>query len=111
MSSLTANGSSSDRLTYLNKNCPRCNKKATIQISETDRNKNKLFYSCIDCGSFIGWCLPINSQCRGHEIPRQAQGEVPTVGEQLQYMTGQLRSMTEQQRSMTEQLRIQSAKI
>ncbi|GMP91815.1 hypothetical protein CsSME_00042329 [Camellia sinensis var. sinensis] len=111
MSSSTVNGSSSDRLMYLNKNCPRCNKKATIRISETDRNKNKLFYSCNDCGSFIGWCVPMNSQCKGHEIPRQVEEELLTGAEQLRCMTEQLRAMTEQQRSMREQLRIQSAKM
>ncbi|XP_028106412.1 zinc finger matrin-type protein 2-like isoform X2 [Camellia sinensis] len=78
ISSSSVNGSSLDRLTYINKNCRRCNKKATIRISETDRNKNKLFYSCNDCGGFVGWCLSINPEYRGHQIPRE---EVPTVGE------------------------------
>ncbi|CAL5445171.1 unnamed protein product [Camellia sinensis] len=97
----SVNGSSSDRLTYINRNRCRCNKKATIRISETDRNKNKLFYSCNDCG-FVGWCLPTNSEYGGrHQMPRE---EVPTVGEQV--MTEQLRAMTEQQREMTEQLRV-----
>ncbi|CAL5330112.1 unnamed protein product [Camellia sinensis] len=99
ISSSSVNGSSLDRLTYVNKNCRRCNKKATIRISETDRNKNKLFYSCNDCGCFVGWCLPINPEYRGHQIPRE---EVPTIGEQV--ITEQLRAMTEQQREMMEQL-------
>ncbi|CAL5378610.1 unnamed protein product [Camellia sinensis] len=98
ISSSSVNGSSLDRLTYVNKNCRRCNKKATIRISETDRKKNKLFYSCNDCGGFVGWCLPINPEYRGHQIPRE---EVPTVDEQV--ITEQLRAMTEQQREMMEQ--------
>ncbi|CAL5426312.1 unnamed protein product [Camellia sinensis] len=106
MSSSSVNGSSSNRLTYVNINCRRCNKKATIRISESHRNKNKLFYSCNDCGCFVGWCLPTNSEYGGHQIPRE---EVPPVGEQV--MTEQLRVMTEQQREMTEQLQIHRAKM
>ncbi|CAL5418047.1 unnamed protein product [Camellia sinensis] len=105
MSSSSVSGNSSDWLTYVNRNCRTCNKKATILISQTDRNKNKLFYSCNNCG-FIGWCLPTNLEYRGHQIPRD---EVPIVGEQV--MTEQLRAMTEQQIEMTEQLRIQNAKM
>ncbi|KAI8015211.1 Protein CYCLOPS [Camellia lanceoleosa] len=98
MSSSTVNASSSDRLMYFNKNCPTCKKKAMIQISETDRNKNKLFYSYNGCGIFIGWCVPMNSKCGDQEIPRQVEREL------LRSMTEQVRAMTEQQRSMTEQL-------
>ncbi|CAL5371936.1 unnamed protein product [Camellia sinensis] len=43
----------------------------------------------------------MNSECRGHAIPRE---EMPTVDEEL-------RCMTEQQRAKTEELRIQSAKV
>ncbi|XP_028111346.1 uncharacterized protein LOC114309741 [Camellia sinensis] len=100
MLSSSVNGSNSNRLTYVNNNCWRCNKKVTTRISKTDRNKNKLFYSCNDFGGFVGWCLPMNSECKGHEIPR----EVPTVGEQV-------RCITEQLRAMTEQLRIHSTKM
>ncbi|CAL5366677.1 unnamed protein product [Camellia sinensis] len=107
MLSSSVNGSNSNRLTYVNNNCWRCNKKVTTRISKTDRNKNKLFYSCNDFGGFVGWCLPMNSECKGHEIPR----EVPTVGEQVRCITEQLRAMTEQQRDMTEQLRIHSTKM
>ena len=47
---------------YQNKNC-RCGKRAGVRISETEENKNRLFYYCKDgrCGSFFGWCIPVTS--------------------------------------------------
>ena len=52
---------------YLNKNC-KCGKRAGIRISETDENKNKLFYFCKDnkYGSFLGWCIPVSSFATSH---------------------------------------------
>ncbi|CAL5404647.1 unnamed protein product [Camellia sinensis] len=105
MSTSSVSGSSSGWLTYVNRICRTCNKKATIKISQTELNKNKLFYYCNVCG-FIGWCLPTNPEYGGHQIQTD---EVPTVGEQV--MTERLQAMTEQQIQLTEQLRIQIAKM
>ncbi|KAL7184824.1 hypothetical protein ACSBR2_026877 [Camellia fascicularis] len=94
MPTSSVNGSTSNQLTFCNKNCPKCRKKATIQISEAERNKNKLFYCCQDCNGFIGWCLPTNVQCRGEgEVQMK---KMPTVAEQLRFMTEQLRFQSEQ---------------
>ncbi|KAI7984347.1 60S ribosomal protein L18-2 [Camellia lanceoleosa] len=61
MSSSTVNGGTSEHLMFSNRNCPKCHRKETIQISQTEQNRNKLFYCC---GDFMGWCLPTNSQGR-----------------------------------------------
>ena len=52
---------------YLNKSC-RCGKRAGIRISESEENKNKLFYYCKDnkCGTFLGWCIPAASFATSH---------------------------------------------
>ena len=62
--SKSSNNNGSEGGRYLNKNC-KCGKRAGIRISETEENKNRLFYYCKDgrCGSFIGWCIPATS-CR-----------------------------------------------
>ena len=105
MSTSSVSGSSSGWLTYVNRICRTCNKKATIKISQTEQNKNKLFYYC-NVSGFIGWYLPTNPEYGGHQIQTD---EVPTVGEQV--MTERLQAMTEQQIQLTEQLRIQNAKM
>ncbi|CAL5443573.1 unnamed protein product [Camellia sinensis] len=102
MSTSSVNGSTSDQLTYCNRNCPQCRKKAIIRISETERNKNKLFYCCPDCSGFIAWCLPTNSQ-------RTEEGQVrmentPTVTEQLQSMGEHLRFQSEQHQFQNAQM-------
>ncbi|CAL5418944.1 unnamed protein product [Camellia sinensis] len=94
MSTSSVNGSTSDQLTYYNRNCPQCRKTAIILISETERNKNKLFYCCLDCSGFIAWCLPTNSQRR--EEGQVRMDNTPTVTEQLQSMGEHLRFQSEQ---------------
>ncbi|CAL5391458.1 unnamed protein product [Camellia sinensis] len=94
MSTSSVNGSTSDQLTFCNRNCPQCRKKAIILISETEPNKNKLFYCCPDCSGFIGWCLPTNSQRR--EEGQVRMDNTPTVTEQLQSMGEHLRFQSEQ---------------
>ena len=102
MSTSSVNGSTSDQLTYCNKNCPKCHKKVTIRIFETEWNKNILFYCCHYCGGFIGWCLPTNSQCRSE---REVQMENMSI------VTEQVWIMSEQLRIQSEQLQFQSAKM
>ncbi|CAL5379904.1 unnamed protein product [Camellia sinensis] len=102
MSTSSVNASTSDQLTFCNRNCPQCQKKAIILISETERNKNKLFYCCPDCSGFIGWCLPTNSQRR--EEGQVRMDNTPTVTEQLQ-------SMGEHLRFQSEQLQFQNAQM
>ncbi|KAL7230127.1 hypothetical protein ACSBR2_008625 [Camellia fascicularis] len=67
MTSSSVNGTSSDHLTYCNKNCYKCHKRAGIQ-----------------------WSLPTNSLCRGDEIARQLEevqmDNVQIVNEQLQFL-------------------------
>ncbi|KDP44027.1 hypothetical protein JCGZ_05494 [Jatropha curcas] len=50
---------------YVNMYC-KCGKKAGIRISETQKNKNRLYYYYIEnaCGSFLGWCKAIDSSDR-----------------------------------------------
>ncbi|CAL5393418.1 unnamed protein product [Camellia sinensis] len=103
MSSSNVNGGTSNQLTYCNRNYPKCHKKATIRISETERNRNKLFYCCQNCGDFIGWCLPTNSQGRGEGVIQMEN--MPTVTEQ------QLRLMNEQLRFQSEELQFLRAKV
>ncbi|CAL5367804.1 unnamed protein product [Camellia sinensis] len=67
MTSSRVNGTSSDHLTYYNKNCYKCHKRAGIQ-----------------------WSLPTNSLCRGDEIARQLEAvqmdNVQIANEQLQFL-------------------------
>ena len=103
MSTSCVNGSTSNQLTYCNKNYPKCWEKITIRIYEMERNKNKLSYYCHDCGDFIGWCLPTNSQARGEGVVQMEN--MPTVTEQ------QLRLMNEQLRFQGEELQFMRAKM
>ncbi|CAL5340547.1 unnamed protein product [Camellia sinensis] len=103
MSSSTVNGGTSDQLTFNNRNCPKCHKKATIQISETEQNRNKLFYCCKNCGDFMGWCLPTNSQGRREGVVHMEN--MSTVTKQ------QLRLMNEQLRFQSEELQFMRAKM
>ncbi|XP_028122049.1 uncharacterized protein LOC114319242 [Camellia sinensis] len=71
MTSSSVNGTSSDHLTYCNKNCCKCHKRAGIQ-----------------------WSLPTNSLCRDDEIARQLEevqmDNVQIVNEQLDEIARQL---------------------
>ncbi|CAL5327010.1 unnamed protein product [Camellia sinensis] len=102
MSTSSVNGSTSDQLTYCNRNCPQCWKKVIILISETERNKNKLFYCYLDCSGFIAWCLPTNSQPR--EEGQVRMENTPTITEQLQSMGEHLRFQSEQHQFQNAQM-------
>ncbi len=53
-------------LRFRNVDCG-CGRKASVRISESSLNKNKLYYYCAfnQCGLF-SWCLPINQRA-GYE--------------------------------------------
>jgi hypothetical protein len=62
MSSSSVNSAIRDGLRFRNIDCG-CGKRASVRISESSLNKNKLYYCCAAnrCG-FFSWCLPINQR-------------------------------------------------
>jgi hypothetical protein len=62
MSSSSVNSAIRDGLRFRNLDCV-CGKRASVRISESSLNKNKLYYCCAAnrCG-FFSWCLPINQR-------------------------------------------------
>jgi hypothetical protein len=62
MSSSSVNSAIRDGLRFRNIDFG-CGKRASVRISESSLNKNKLYYCCAanQCG-FFSWCLPINQR-------------------------------------------------
>ena len=62
MSESSASSGSGWEGRYLNVNCG-CGKKAGIKICDNARNKNKLYYYCLEgkCTGFLGWCIPAST--------------------------------------------------
>ena len=66
MSGSSVNSAIRDRLRFRNIDCG-CGKRASVRISESSLDKNKLYYCWVAnrCG-FFSWCLPINQRA-GYE--------------------------------------------
>ena len=73
MSSSSVNSAIRDGLRFRNIDCG-CGKRASVRISESSLNKNKLYYYCATnrCG-FFSWCLPINQRAGCERIEEISQ--------------------------------------
>ena len=61
MSFSSSNYGSGEYLKFDDKICRQCRQKAAIFVSQSDNNYKRLYYKCNNgCGSWIGWCNPIN---------------------------------------------------
>ena len=66
MSFSSVNSAIRDGLRFRNIDCG-CGKRASVRISESSLNKNKLYYCCaVNRCDFFSWCLSIN-QSVGYE--------------------------------------------
>jgi hypothetical protein len=73
MSTSSVNSSIRDGLRFRNVDCG-CGRRASVRISESSLNKNKLYYCCAAnrCG-FFSWCLPINQRAGSERMDEVSQ--------------------------------------
>ncbi|KAG8649163.1 hypothetical protein MANES_08G069621v8 [Manihot esculenta] len=86
-----------------NVNC-RCGKRAGIRISESAENPNRPYYFCRDnvCGSFRGWCEPVNQSSTpssGSINVDEGWKMLEKVIEDIAKMKNDMKKMKEEQRA------------
>ena len=95
MSSSSVNSAIRDGLRFRNIDCD-CGKRASVRISESSLNKNKLYYCCAAnrCG-FFSWCLSINQRAgceRMDEVSQTTSSKFMVDASQLLLDLHQLQS-------------------
>ncbi|KAL3739168.1 hypothetical protein ACJRO7_020550 [Eucalyptus globulus] len=97
MSSSSVNTSTWSGLTFQNQKC-KCDKLAAVKISESKRNKHKLYYTCEDqtC-DFFSWCLPTSNV--PHSIPKVSpavfEDDVRNIKYLLEHLIDELKNTDE----------------